>query len=493
MAEASNVGSASHLGGGQTVRDSHFVYDYSYRRVPMPVVSYMAVADNGLDLPTGENLAKQALDVLKDHLEPAVIAEEELDRSHMETLIRESFAEVDKKLFEHAAGKNLSGKTSVSLTVAVSDRRRAYIGHIGTNRVYLLHSERLYDLTPTGNFASPLSESPAGREVVEPPVGTPSLFDVPTGGPPAEPPHSPSGDPDAAATVLPEGGAGPSPVAGVQPPAQDEQASPAGGSAALLGQGGAPEPVYNEVQIEPGDTLILCTDGLWKTVTEEEMVENLLGSPGAQRSASQLVRLAFNRDHSDNATMVAWQYPVPGVTAPGRERETRSRQRKTKALDVVLLALLAIILAGIFAVGCAFGWRVTDAFRKPQKEAAQQHREAAALKAEEERKQEAEEARKQQEAEEEAAVVAAEKTAKTNADGVRMREAADTQSKIVGLLRDGQQVTILGESAGTDGKTWYRIRATVRSQGQDTVMEGFARSEFLTLDAAPSPGSATQP
>jgi len=64
------------------------------------------------------------------------------------------------------------------------------------------------------------------------------------------------------------------------------------------------------VDIQKGDTVILCTDGLWSTVSEAEIVENLLSAANVQRSTSQLARLAFSRNPSDNATIAA------GITAP---------------------------------------------------------------------------------------------------------------------------------------------------------------------------------
>ena len=76
---------------------------------------------------------------------------------------------------------------------------------------------------------------------------------------------------------------------------------------------------YNEVEIVPGDIVVLVTDGLWRSVSKEELVENLLSAMNVQRSSSQLVRLAFSRDACDNATMTAWQYIVGGSAKCLRE------------------------------------------------------------------------------------------------------------------------------------------------------------------------------
>ena len=146
--KAGNMGSASHLGEMQVPRDAHFIYDYSRRRVPLPIVSYMAVADTPLEAPGGDNPAKKALDRLRDLVEPAVVAEEELTSEHMEGFIRESLARINTELYETQVGEG-QPKPQTSMTMVIYDARRAYIGHAGTSRVYLLHTGRLYDLTPT--------------------------------------------------------------------------------------------------------------------------------------------------------------------------------------------------------------------------------------------------------------------------------------------------------------------------------------------------------
>jgi protein phosphatase len=420
----------------------------------MPVTAFLAVADNAFDATDGENPARRALDLLQGLIQPPVIAEEELDRPHMETLIRDAFSEVNRGLAEYAVQKNLGDTVAVSLTVAITDKQKAYIGHVGSGRVYLLHDERLYDLTPAGELNLPVPAEPRPQPQ---PEETPTLFEVP-GAPPVE------------------AGAGP------QAQAVVAEAAPGG---VLLGQAGEPAVVYNEVEIVPGDVIVLCTNGLWEHVKEEEIVESLLSSLNMERSANQLNRLAFNRDASDNATIVNWQYTAPGFVAAGREREARSVERKTGAVDALVVALLCLVLIGIFAVGFAFGWRITDAFRKPQKQAAQAKREETARKAEEQRKKKEEEARAKQSTPSQQPAV--ERIALVNGDGVRMRTTPDVHAAIVGLMRDGQTVSIISESAGTDGKMWTKARATVISQGKDTVAEGYIRSDFLI----PAPGQQT--
>lgn len=61
----------------------------------------------------------------------------------------------------------------------------------------------------------------------------------------------------------------------------------------------------NDYQIEPGDVLLLCSDGLHNSVEGSEMAA-VAGQPGAdlQAAARRLVELANDRDGSDNISVL---------------------------------------------------------------------------------------------------------------------------------------------------------------------------------------------
>lgn len=65
-----------------------------------------------------------------------------------------------------------------------------------------------------------------------------------------------------------------------------------------------------EMLLEDGDTLVLCTDGLWGVVSEEEIVTAVNASSAAE-SCSVLVKLALERGGPDNITV-----QVLRVTSP---------------------------------------------------------------------------------------------------------------------------------------------------------------------------------
>ncbi len=439
------------------VRDAHFIYDYSRRRVPLPIVSYLAVADAAGPLPPGESPARKALEILRDLIEPAVIAEEELNSRHMEQLIRDAFQKINESLGPHPDAQPPSPGSQVSLTMAISDSSKAYIGHVGSTRVYLLHGDRLYDLVPSGVEQAPPAPAPAVEEMQ--PL-FPAAQDTLPG---------PVGLTEHLQQVSAE-------ETGTQPVAVPAPAPGQPQAGGFLGEAPTANVGYNEVEIERGDVIVLCTDGLWRAVSEEEMVENLLSVGSVQRSSNQLVRLAFSRDAADNATMVAWKYGGEDepLAAAGRGRARReSRGRFSEAL---LVALLVVVLVGIFAVGFAFGWRITDTFRRPAKMSAQKQKQADA--AEEARKQEQEKAKESAPAAQ-SAPSNFPRSATVTGQGVRMRAAPDPNGNLIGLLRDGEQVTVLGESMGADSKVWSRVKAVVKSGGQDVEAEGYVRNDFL--------------
>jgi serine/threonine protein phosphatase PrpC len=72
---------------------------------------------------------------------------------------------------------------------------------------------------------------------------------------------------------------------------------------------------FYEETIQPGDTVILCTDGLWGEVSEEEMVQMANRSPHPQEVASELVALANQRGGPDNITVIILQIGKPSPLA----------------------------------------------------------------------------------------------------------------------------------------------------------------------------------
>jgi serine/threonine protein phosphatase PrpC len=101
--------------------------------------------------------------------------------------------------------------------------------------------------------------------------------------------------------------------------------------------------------LEPGDTILLCTDGL-SGAAPDEQVKHILRSPlGAQERADALVQAALDAGGPDNVTAVVISYqrprpaPKPRVVAPAR-KPAPVWQRGVIAMLTVAVAALAVPL-----------------------------------------------------------------------------------------------------------------------------------------------------
>ncbi len=96
--------------------------------------------------------------------------------------------------------------------------------------------------------------------------------------------------------------------------------------------------------IEPGDLLVLCSDGLTDVVPQDELLQELVrlrGAKDADAVATSLVGRALARGGPDNVTVVAVR------VAPFSRRERKMRVPWTSlALGVLLIALGLGVLAG---------------------------------------------------------------------------------------------------------------------------------------------------
>lgn len=64
------------------------------------------------------------------------------------------------------------------------------------------------------------------------------------------------------------------------------------------------EPLYGRHQLEPNDTLMICTDGLTKHLSDSEIIETLSSDRNAEDACNLLVERAKQAGGSDNITVV---------------------------------------------------------------------------------------------------------------------------------------------------------------------------------------------
>lgn len=104
------------------------------------------------------------------------------------------------------------------------------------------------------------------------------------------------------------------------------------------------QPDLYELNVETGDRLLLCSDGVCGMIEDSEIASIMRQAPSAQACADQLVEAALHAGGFDNATAVV--VDVEGFKAV-REKKQR---RKSKALAIgVVFCLLAALACAIFA------------------------------------------------------------------------------------------------------------------------------------------------
>lgn len=77
--------------------------------------------------------------------------------------------------------------------------------------------------------------------------------------------------------------------------------------------GGRALPVVSTLDLHHGDTLLLCTDGLTKHVTNDEILNLILSTDSAESCCQELLSLALDRGGSDNVTAVVCRISQDGT------------------------------------------------------------------------------------------------------------------------------------------------------------------------------------
>ncbi len=114
-----------------------------------------------------------------------------------------------------------------------------------------------------------------------------------------------------------------------------------------LGSDPLMQPDIYELNVEAGDRLLLCSDGL-STMLTDDRIANTLGRIGdAQRCASQLVNEAIEAGGYDNITVIV--VDIDGF---------KEKHRKKAAVKTKLSVLLCILLLVAVAAGAVFAGKV---------------------------------------------------------------------------------------------------------------------------------------
>jgi protein phosphatase len=75
-----------------------------------------------------------------------------------------------------------------------------------------------------------------------------------------------------------------------------------------LGVHAAVEPDIREFELNPDETLLMCTDGLTRMVEDSKIAATILAAPSAQSAADRLVNLANECGGQDNVTVIVVRF-----------------------------------------------------------------------------------------------------------------------------------------------------------------------------------------
>jgi PPM family protein phosphatase len=168
------------------------------------------------------------------------------------------FRRIDEAL-KKAGQSNVSlHGMGTTLTVSVSLGRAMIVAHVGDSRAYLVRDERIHQLTNDHTLAQALVD--AGIAKPED-VATRALRHVLT--------------------------------------------------AALGSASGKPDPQIQRLDLQDGDQILLCTDGLSEMVQDDVIASVLRDSPSAETACQALTDLALSGGGLDNITMVLTRYRFP--------------------------------------------------------------------------------------------------------------------------------------------------------------------------------------
>lgn len=104
------------------------------------------------------------------------------------------------------------------------------------------------------------------------------------------------------------------------------------------------QPDLYELNVETGDRLLLCSDGICGMIEDHEIASIMRQAPSAQSCADQLVEAALAAGGFDNATAVV--VDVEGFKAVREKKQAR----KSKALAIgIIVCLLAALACAVFA------------------------------------------------------------------------------------------------------------------------------------------------
>lgn len=216
----------------------------------------LAVADGVGGRPGGEVASSATVGGLLEYVTHAVGCYQsgDADREHefLEQL-EQSVHQAHERLRATTGGGERAPATTLTMAMVVG--RRAYLIHVGDSRAYYLRRGRLRQLT---------QDQTIGEYMVD---------------------------------------------VGAWTPEQAARASAAHSLTSVVG-GSEMNPSVGLIDLEPADVLLLCTDGLTRHVSDDDIRDILLSEPNAEAMTRRLVAAALAGGGGDNVSVVVARLPA---------------------------------------------------------------------------------------------------------------------------------------------------------------------------------------
>lgn len=216
------------------------------------------VADGFGGAPAGEEASALAIESVKDYLANTVKWFFHMKGEEKEQVLadfRDALRRADARIFEESAEHPELNGMGTTLTLAYSLGTDLFVAHAGDSRCYLLRGSKLERLTRDHTLAAVLSENKSM--------------------------------------------------------AYDEASRRRLSHVITNAIGGRTPGVHADIQkreLSPGDVLLLATDGLTRSVPDEQIAATLAAEPDPKSACERLMSLALDAGGKDNITLIVARY-----------------------------------------------------------------------------------------------------------------------------------------------------------------------------------------
>lgn len=268
---------AQHIGKREEQQDALDVYSDSER--PVGDSFLFLVADGMGGMQYGKEAAQLAI------AEVAHSFSSKDPNTPIQEALEHSMRAANKKVHLMASTNGCAGGAGTTLIVAFVDNSTLYWASVGDSRLYLFRNSALQQLNVEHNLRNRLAS-----------LAAKGLF----------------------------------PIDDIETNPQKESLTSFIGIETLKEIDGE----NRELLLEPGDHILLCTDGLFKTLNSKEIVA-ILNSSDPKKIASNLVLSAINRNlpHQDNISVIHLQYGDKHESLSRSEIPTLQKEQRNASLD----------------------------------------------------------------------------------------------------------------------------------------------------------------